>query len=65
MTAAAYGKSPESIEFFEFLRRLEVLKKTLGSETRLILSTESDLFQLLKQPSEQSPKSASSGVTGR
>ena len=53
MTAAAYGKSPE---FFEFLRRLEVFKKSLGSETRLILSTESDLFQLLKQPGEPSPK---------
>ncbi len=47
MTADAYGRSPE---FFEFLARLEVFKKTLGSETRLILSTESDLFQLLKQP---------------
>ena len=47
MTAVAYGKSPE---FYEFLRRLEVFKKTLGRETRLILSTESDLFRLLKEP---------------
>ena len=49
MTAEAYGKSPE---FFEFLRRLEVLKTTLGRDTRLILSTDSELFQLLKEPSE-------------
>ena len=42
MTAEAYGQSPE---FYEFLRRLEVFKKTLGPETRLILSTQSDLFR--------------------
>jgi len=47
MTGEAYGKSPD---FYEFLRRLEVFKKTLGRETRLILSTESDLFRLLKEP---------------
>ena len=47
LTAQAYGKSPD---FYEFLRRLEVLKKTLGSDTRVILSTESDLFRLLKGP---------------
>jgi modulator of FtsH protease HflC len=47
MTAEAYGQSPD---FYEFLRRLEVLKVTLNQDTRLILSTESDLFQMLKQP---------------
>ena len=52
LTAEAYGKSQE---FYAFLRRLEVLKKTLGRESRLILSTESDLFQLLKEPGAHSP----------
>ena len=47
MTAEAYGQSPE---FYEFLRRLDVLKMTLNQDTRLILSTESDLLQMLKQP---------------
>ena len=47
LTAKAYGQSPE---FYEFLRQLEILKKTLGQETRLILSTESDLFRMLKRP---------------
>ncbi|MBI83328.1 MAG: HflC protein [Planctomycetaceae bacterium] len=47
LTAAAYGKSPE---FFEFLRRLEVFKETFKSDTRLILSTDSDLMRLLKEP---------------
>ncbi len=56
MTAEAYGQSPE---FYEFLRRLEVFKKTLGPETRLILSTQSDLFRLLTQPGEPLPRPAS------
>ena len=51
LTADAYGKS---IEFYEFLRRLELLKQTLGHDTRLILSTESDLFRLLKGPGDPS-----------
>lgn len=55
LTAEAYGKSPE---FFEFLRRLEVVKKTIGSDSRLILSTDSELFQILKQPSDLAPSAA-------
>ena len=50
LTAEAYGRSAQAAEFYQFLRRLEVLKKTLGQDTRLILSTESDLFQMLKDP---------------
>ena len=49
LTAEAYGRSPE---FYEFLRRLEVLKKTFDRDTRLILSTESDLFRMLKEPGQ-------------
>ncbi|MFT5326548.1 MAG: membrane protease subunit HflC [Planctomycetaceae bacterium] len=54
LTAGAYGQSPE---FYEFLRRLEVLKKTLDQDTRLILSTEGDLLRMLKDPgaSETAP----------
>ena len=52
LTAAAYGKSPE---FYDFLRRLEVVKQTFGPDTRLILSTESDLFRLLKKPGALPP----------
>ena len=50
LTAEAYGKAPD---FYDFLRRLEVFKQTLGADTRLILSTESDLFRLLKEPGQQ------------
>ena len=49
LTAEAYGRSPE---FYEFLRRLEVLKQSLGRDTRLILSTESGLLQMLKEPGQ-------------
>jgi membrane protease subunit HflC len=59
LTAAAYG---QSLEFYEFLRRLEVLKTTLGRDTRLILSTKSDLFRLLKEPGEMSPEPAVSEI---
>ena len=63
LTADAYGRSPE---FYVFLRRLEVFKKTLRSDTRLILSTESDLFRLLKEPNSQSsPPPTSFPVTER
>jgi len=53
MTAQAYGRSPE---FYQFLRRLEVFKKTLHGDTRLILSTESDLFRMLKDPGAPPPR---------
>jgi membrane protease subunit HflC len=53
LTAEAYGKSQD---FYELLRRLEVLKNSLDRDTRLILSTESGLFQLLKEPGTQPEK---------
>jgi len=55
LTAEAYEQSPE---FYEFLRRLEVFKQTFGPDTRLILSTESDLFRLLKDPGSGSAEPA-------
>ena len=45
MTAEAYSKNPE---FFEFLQRLEMYKRALSKDTNLILSTNSDMFRLLK-----------------
>ena len=37
----------QSPEFYEFVRRLEAYKKTLGPDTRLILSTDSEFLRLL------------------
>jgi membrane protease subunit HflC len=45
MTREAYSQSPE---FYTLLRYLEVYKATLNNDTRLILTTDSDLFRLLK-----------------
>jgi membrane protease subunit HflC len=55
MTAEAYGKSPE---FYALLRRLEVFKATFSDDTRLILTTDSDLFELLKQSGVPKPGGA-------
>ena len=45
LTAEAYGRNPE---FFIFLKKLEVYKAAMKSDTNLILSTDSDLLGLLK-----------------
>jgi membrane protease subunit HflC len=49
MTREAYSQSPE---FYSLLRRLEVFKNTLAGDTRLILTTDNELFNLLKGPGE-------------
>ena len=47
ISAEAYSKSPE---FYEFLRRLEAYKKTLGVGTRLVLSTDNEFLRQLRGP---------------
>lgn len=51
LTAEAYGQSPE---FYEFMRQLELFKASIDADTRLVLSTESRLFRILKdvEPSQ-------------
>ncbi len=39
----------EAGEFYTFVRTLEAFKKAIGSDTRLILTTDSEFFQLLKR----------------
>ena len=43
--AEAHGKDPE---FYSFLQTLETYRKTTNQNTRLILTTDSDLYQYLK-----------------
>jgi membrane protease subunit HflC len=52
IAAEAFSKSPE---FYEFLRRLELYRLTLGQRTRLVLSTDNELLgELLNvMPAEQ------------
>jgi membrane protease subunit HflC len=47
--AAAYDQSPEAREFYAFLKTLDTWRVVLGADTNLVLSTDSELFRLLKQ----------------
>jgi membrane protease subunit HflC len=46
--AAAYNKSKEAIEFYEFTKTMELYRSTLSSDTSVIFSTKSDLFRFMK-----------------
>ncbi|MCH2059442.1 MAG: protease modulator HflC [Verrucomicrobiales bacterium] len=46
--AAAYNKSQESVEFYEFQKTMELYRAALSADTSVILSTKSDLFRYLK-----------------
>ncbi|MEE8450749.1 MAG: protease modulator HflC [Thermoguttaceae bacterium] len=48
MTALAYGQPPETLEFYTFLRRLEVFENSLGENSRVILSTDGEIFRLFE-----------------
>jgi membrane protease subunit HflC len=55
----AYAASPAASEFYRFTRTLETWRQTLGSDTTLVLTTDSDLFRLLKGiDPPQAPKDA-------
>lgn len=46
--AKAYSTSPVAPDFYQFLKTLETYKTTLGADTTVILTTESDFFKYLK-----------------
>lgn len=46
--AKAYNQSKDSAEFYQFLKTLELYKSAIGKDSTLVLSTDSDLFDLLK-----------------
>jgi membrane protease subunit HflC len=47
--AEAYDKNVEAREFYGFLKTLDTYRSVLGNHTNLVLSTDSDLFKLLRQ----------------
>ncbi|MCR9292848.1 MAG: protease modulator HflC [bacterium] len=54
--AQAYNQSPESIEFYEFIKTMETYQEMLGQDSTMILTTGSDLFKFLKKIDQpQSP----------
>ncbi|MGA0038291.1 MAG: protease modulator HflC [Pirellulales bacterium] len=46
--ANAYNTSPAAAEFYGFLKTLDMYREALGSDTTVVLTTDSDLFRLLK-----------------
>jgi len=48
--ANAYNTSPVAAEFYGFLKTLDLYREALGSDTTVVLTTDSDLFRLLKTP---------------
>jgi modulator of FtsH protease HflC len=46
--AAAYNRSAETRSFYEFLKTMESYKSSMGKDTSLVLSTESDFYRFLK-----------------
>lgn len=53
--ADAYDASPQAAELYRFVKTLETYRKAIDSDTTLVLSTDSDLFQLLKRVRPQTP----------
>lgn len=53
--AEAFNKSAEAAEFYGFMKTLETYKKILGGSTSLVLSTESDIFSMLKHAGAKPP----------
>ena len=54
----SYAKAIEQAgEFYTFVRTLEAYKKALGNNTRLILTTDSEFFRLLKDIGKAEPVS--------
>lgn len=47
--ARSYNQSTASIELYEFVKTLETYRGIVDSQTTMIMSTDSDLFGLLKQ----------------
>jgi modulator of FtsH protease HflC len=50
--ADAYGRDPD---FYEFVRTMDAYRKTIDSDTTLILSTDSDFFRWLSKPTRTTP----------
>lgn len=47
--AKAYTQRAEAAEFYRFLKSMETYRKIIGDEATIVLSTDSDLFSLLKR----------------
>ncbi len=46
--AGAYNQNAQAVDFYEFTRTMASYKDTIGDDTTVLLSTDSDLFKYLK-----------------
>jgi len=53
--AQAYTQKPEAAEFFKFTKSMETYRKILNQDATIVLSTNSDLFELLKRVEQKRP----------
>jgi len=53
--ARAYTQNPQAAEFYGFLKSMETYRKVLTKESTIILSTDSELFSLLKRATAKAP----------
>lgn len=51
--ASAYNQSEEATAFYHFMKAMETYKKVMTPDTRLVLSTDSDLWRFLKRADPQ------------
>lgn len=59
--AAAYNQTPQASQLYDFVRTLQVYEDVLDKDTTLILSTDSELFKLLKSASPEADAPAPEG----
>ena len=53
--ARAYTQNPQAAEFYGFLKSMETYRRALAKDSTIILSTDSDLFSLMKRSSPKPP----------
>ena len=60
--AEAFNKTPQAAEFYAFKKTMETYKKILLGDTNIVLSTDSELFRLLKSSQPSGPRVAPAAV---
>ena len=58
--ARAYSQNAQAAEFYAFLKSMETYQKVFSNDSTLVLSTDSDLFKLIKriEPAKPEPAAA-------
>ncbi|AKH38662.1 MULTISPECIES: protease modulator HflC [Nitrosomonas] len=54
--AKAYAQKPEAAEFYKFIKSMETYRKIVNGNATLVLSTDSELFALLKRIEQKEQK---------